>query len=201
MAESPRPDLADIPLPLSPIPAGTHLFRLVRGEYKEEGALRFGASDDPAKRSRWYAPDASYGVGFFSFVERVCFLETPLRNPHQRFVSESELDNWLLVELELVEEIRVVELSGSGLRQIGCTASTISGPHKYTWPFSKALHDHPDDPDGIMHPSKMDPDDSAIALFDRARPALRIIGSVVPTDPHFEVTLASILHRYDVGLV
>jgi hypothetical protein len=52
-----------------------------------------------------------------------------------------------------------------------------------------------------MHPSRMDPGDSVVALFDRARPSLRTIGSVVPTGPDFEVDLAGILERYDVGLV
>lgn len=110
---------------------------MVRGQYEEEGALDFGTADDPRTRSRWYAPDASYGVGFYGFVKRVCFLETLLRDPHQRFVAEAELRRWLLVELELTAEVRVVDLKGRNLRKIGCTAATPTGPRQHTWAFSK----------------------------------------------------------------
>lgn len=201
MAESPRPDLAETELPLTPIVVGTRLFRMVRRVYGEEGALHFGSAEDPRYRSRWYSPDGSYGVGFFGFVARVCFLETLLRNPHQRFVAEAELRNWLLVELEVTGGLHVVRLQGRNLRRVGCTAAVVSGPHAQTWPLSKALHDHPDAPAGIMHPSRMDSDDATLALFDRARGSLRTLEAIDPTDPTFEDDLGKILERYDIGLV
>jgi hypothetical protein len=179
------------------VDAGTILYRIHRSRH---APLHFGRPDDPHRRQRWDAPDASYGVCYLSEEGRIAFAETLLRDLQLEAVQEAELTIRSLARIHVRAPLQLVAMHGRSLRPLAADASVVHGPYHTTGAWSAALHTHADSPDGIRYRARHDDSGFSIALFERARDRVEHLDSVRLLDPAQARELARWLDRYDVGL-
>lgn len=195
----PRPPAAlqQRSLPLYEVTGETTLYRI---HLTRVAPLYFRREPDPARRQRWDAPDASYGVCYIAFESHVAFAETMLRDLSLDTVHEDDLNVRSLVLVEARAPLRLVEMHGKHLRPLGADASAVQGRYDITWGWSAAFHTHGDKPDGIRYRARHDDSGFSVALFDRARRKVRALESISLGDPSLAAELARWLDRYEVGL-
>lgn len=193
----PPANVAQRTLPIDNVEAGTILYRIHRSSHDP---LHFGRRDDPDRRQRWDAPDASYGVCYMAQEGYIAFAETLLRDLRLDAVQEAELAIRSLARIHVRAPLQLVAMHGRSLRPLGADASVVHGPYHMTCAWSAALHTHPDAPDGIRYRARHDDSGFAIALFERARDRVEHLDSVRLLDPTHTRELARWLDRYDVGL-
>lgn len=75
------------------------------------------------------------------------------------------------VELQVMEELKLVKLFGNGLARLGATAEVIHSSPPYGVPqgWSAAFHSHKGLFDGIAYSSRHNDDEICVALFERAK--------------------------------
>ena len=172
---SPMPpgDFASRTLPVSDFAPGDILFRIHRDDGRDP--LHFGRAKLAHQRARFHGPRGQYGVCYLGVKPETAFVETLLRYPGGQLVSMSDLAARKLARVEVTRDLRVADLTGPGLVLIGGTAE-ISSTRDYTlsWAWSRAVYEHPDGADGILYRCRHDDDQLAVALFGRARTAVRV---------------------------
>ncbi len=194
----PPTNLAQRELTRREIPAGTLLYRI---HGTSVGALYYGPRSDPEEHGRWDAPDDSYGVCYLAERGHTAFAETLLRELDREEVSEKgDLRPRSLAHVRVERPLVLARMHGSGLRRMKATAAVVQGPYEITWAWSRAIHDHPSELDGIGYRARYDDDDFSIALFDRAADAITVVDSRPLLDPALAVELGSWLDRYGIGL-
>jgi hypothetical protein len=155
----------------------------------------FGPGQGNPATHRFDNMSGQFGVLHVGFGVEAAVVETLLRNPQRRIVSEADLKARALTELSCRRELRVVRLYGSGLQQVGTDDRISTGPYDPCGLWSDALWDHPEQPDGITYRSRHDPDELCLALFERpgltfdARPAVPLTDSLLSR-------IAAVLDRY-----
>lgn len=182
------------------------LVQKVRGAWlrihaNRHGAVFFGLERTPGDH-RFDSPAGEFGVLYVGRDVHCAFAETFLHQTGVRFVTTTELSKRTLSIVETRRPLRLVDLRGKGLARMGADgALTASTDYALTQKWSKALHDHPRRPDGILYRARHDPDRTAAAIFDRAAPELstRVVGTL--TDPSLVRSLADVLDTYEVGLL
>jgi hypothetical protein len=92
-------------------------------------------------------------------------------------------------------------MNGEHLRRIGADASTVHASYDVTWTWSTALHNHPDQADGIRSRARHDDSGIAIALFDRARDRVETKQCQILADPSMATIVGAWLDRYGVKLI
>ena len=97
--------------------------------------------------------------------------------------------------------MRLVDLTGSGLATIGADNRLASGDYRVAQRWSRALHEHPAEPDGLCYRSRLDPSRASAVLFERAAAVLEVEPQGSLWAPRHRVLLADILDTYDVALV
>lgn len=129
------------------------------------GASSAGVSRPPV--NRFDAPDRSYGVLYAAASRDGAFAEAIGRKPRS-FRSDTELAELAITPLVLTRDLSLVDLhGGQAVGALGATGVIGAGPHSLARRWSKALHDHPDRPDGIEYRCRHNSDELAVALFDR----------------------------------
>ena len=178
-------------LPVETITTGTRLVRLHLSDFDP---LFFGRTGN----NRFDDPANGYGVCYLAMTREGAFAETCLRAVGARFVALSFLEARSFSEIEVAVPLRLVSLHGPGLARIGATATVPSGPHGVAQQWSRAIHGHPAEPDGIAYRSNHDNSQLCVALFERVRDSL-IVATTQPITSNTN-RLAELLARYDVGL-
>jgi len=154
-------------------------------------------------RFRFDAPDGSYGVLYAGVDPYSAFIESLVKNPDNRVVTTSELKGTALAQLKANRSLRLVDLSPSGaLVRIAADSRLFSADRNVAQLWSKALHDHPICPDGILYPSRLDPARQAVALFGDRK--LRLVEldrqAWYAPGPHREL-LGKIAEHYSIELI
>jgi hypothetical protein len=127
------------------------------------------------------------------------FAETLLRKPSLPLISLSEITARALTMLAIRQEVRLVDLTGPGLSQLGLDARFLSGSYELCGAWADAVHDHPSAPAGILYPSRLDPSQPCIALFERIAPQLEVVTAAVPLGDLLP-DVAAVLDRYGKAL-
>ncbi len=192
----PPADLAARPLPIVDHPGPWQRLHLLR-----YGAIHFDDSD----QYRFNATDNAYGVLYCGESLACCLLETALRLDTPRRTTFRSLSRAAglapraLTEIAARRPLRLVDLNGDGLAQIGAHAGICSCPYDQVRPWSRALWAHPDQPDGLFYRARHNPRLSAVALFDRVQGEL-FTGPTTPLLALPAQRLADILNRYRISL-
>lgn len=199
----PPADLHTRSLPIREISEGASARRFVR---RGVSPLWFGPAPGTPPLYRFDDPRAEYGVCYVANRVTGAFAETFLRDLPVRGVALTTLAERECARLEFTRPIRAVQFMGPGLVLLGTTAATagaLAAPpreyaHSQAW--SRACYDHPDQPDGIFYRSSHDDSEFCLALFERARDAMRDTGErfgllVRPT------VLANLCKRYQLALL
>src|SRR5262249_43073698 len=143
------------------------LFRIHRSSHTfahfgKDGAGRF---DDPLKK---------YGVLYVALRPEAAFAEVFLRQLSLMLILESDLKERSLSEI-LAKPIKCVDLTGAGLRRLSCdNRVSTERPYHTTGCWSRALFEHPQEPDGIIYLSRHNPRFRCVALFERAGRRLKV---------------------------
>ena len=135
---------------------------------------------------------------------KVCFVETILRDRADGrgadcIIDQAEIDNRTLATIRLKEPLRLVDLTGDGPLMMG-VPSDVVGARDQTEAraFSAAFYAHPDQPDGVYYPSRLN-EERCIALYQRA--AGKLEGIATPRLVDCRTELASILADLEIALV
>jgi hypothetical protein len=96
--------------------------------------------------------------------------------------------------------LRLVDLTGSGLAQIGADSRLASGSYDVSQRWALSFFQHPSEPDGMFYRTRHDPSRFAAAIFDRAASVLRTVSLGSLADPDRASLLSDILltYGYDV---
>jgi hypothetical protein len=141
---------------------------LFRTHHVARAPLHFGTS----RLYRFDSPDGSYGVLYAGRDAYCAFIESMARSP-RRPITTGELKDRALSQLKPVRPLRLVDLTESGaLLRIGADARLFSGPHHASRLWSAALHAHGCKADGLLYPSRLDPQRHNIALFKDRSPRI-----------------------------
>jgi hypothetical protein len=123
---------------------------------------------DRSRDGRLNAPDGAYGVLYASERPAGAFAEAFLRQPGRTLLAADLLARKAYVQLRLLRSLKLIKFCGPGLARLGATAEvTHSGlPYDVSQAWSKALHAHPANPDGIAYYARHDDEALCYALFD-----------------------------------
>ena len=199
MATSARPgaDLAARPLVLATLPAGQVWRRLY--ERRHPDPLGWGPG-----LSRFSDPGgAAFGVVYLAASAKAAFVETVLRDRAdgrgaECVIEMAEITARALADVRLRAPLRLVDLTGYGPLRMG-VPSDVAGARDQalarTW--SAAFHAHPDRPDGVLHPSRLN-EERCLAVYDRALGALETASTAPLLDRRAE--LAAILDELEIAL-
>jgi hypothetical protein len=130
---------------------------------------------DRGPDGRLNAPTQDYGVLYAAQAPQGAFAETFLRVPGRTLIPTDLLAIKAYVALELQRPLTLVQLAGPGLARVGATAQVVHGGKPYGCPqtWSRALHGHPGNFDGIAYSARHDDAALCFAIFDRAADAIR----------------------------
>ncbi len=152
------------------------------------------------RRHRFDAPNAEFGVLYAGQDEACAFVEVFGDPLDVRLLSLHVLEQYCLAEVRVTRPLRLVDLTGPGLRQLGADARLTGGAdYAYSRRWALGLWGHPDRPDGILYRSRHDPSLLAVAVLDRAGPALRTTRRRALTEDR--AALGALLDRYGFGLI
>jgi hypothetical protein len=142
--------------------------RLYRSKYPP---LHFGRTG----QSRFDAPDASFGVLYVARQPKGAFAETFCRHGGAlRPLYEVELNQYILAEVTSARSLKLADFAGKGLARMGLDSRLSTGDYRIAQRWAATIHSHPDQPDGILYPSRHDPKQQLAALFDRSKSVLRV---------------------------
>jgi hypothetical protein len=124
--------------------------------------------------NRFDAPDQSYGVLYAGGDAYCAFIETLASAAGTRVITTTALKAKALAEMTPERALRLIDLTQSGtLVRIGADARLFSGDYTVSQLWSRALHDHPVAADGLLYPSRLDPERRGNALFEDRAPRLK----------------------------
>jgi hypothetical protein len=158
----PSKDFHRIALPI--VTVGARWFRTHEVEYSpiHYGTRAVWRFDDPEGRyGVLYLAQQPAGAFIESFGQLVTTAEFPRR------ITSQELSRKALCELAPSRPVRLVDLTGNGLARVGADARIFAGDRQDAQVWSKAIHDHPSNVDGLLYPMRHDPKQLAAAIFDR----------------------------------
>ncbi|MDK2747258.1 MAG: RES family NAD+ phosphorylase [Brevundimonas sp.] len=162
---APRPpaDFASRTLPLITLDGGVETHRFHNAAF---GPTYYDKSD----AGRLNAPAGEYGVLYVAEKIDGAFAESFLRTPGATLLAQSFIDAKAYARLAWTRPLKLAQMYGQGLALLGATAEITHGstPYDASYEWSKAVHDHPEQPDGIAYRSRHDDDQLCYAVFDRA---------------------------------
>lgn len=200
-AAKPPAAFGSAPLDLARIPAGQVFGRIYHQRFPDP--LGYGKSRSRFSDPRRRAPDSRFGVLYLGSSLEVCFLEAVLRDDRDgevgdHLMAETELDIRQYAEIAAREELKLLDLTGSGPVRLGVPSDVVRGSKQtLARQWSAAFYEHPEQVDGILYPSRLNGEVN-LAIYDRAVPKLEV--RTTSTLLHAS-GLARVLNRLKVALI
>jgi RES domain-containing protein len=169
-------------------------FRIHQSRY---APLFFGRTG----KYRFDAPAAEFGVLYAGNDAYCAFVETFGHSLDIRVVTMDELKRRDLSCLTANRPLRLVDLTGAGLARLGADNRVCTGDYRLAQRWARALWQHPEQPDGLLYRSRLDPARQCAAVFDRAREAFIASSLGTLADARHRSLLASLLDMYGIGLL
>lgn len=162
--------------------------------------MRIGSDKWPATNfraggtNRFDAPDKSYKTLYAAVKFEVCFVETMLRDNLEDPLGPG---NIILVPQARLEKNKVIQLSGEllnlaefcgwSLKLLGADGQISTAmDYSKTQKWSKAIHDHPRQVDGMIYMGRNLNTEEAVVIFERAAHKLNgVFGETVFWHPEF----------------
>ena len=189
----PPEDFNCLTLPISTVSKRDY-YRLNNSSY--DSAIYFDKSGD----GRFDEPSLNYGICYVGESLEAAFIECFGRDLGIRFVSEELLRMRNLFVINNQRELKLVNLFGSGLAQLGMDSRvTGGGGYDLSRSWSEAIYNHPDRVDGIRYYSRHDNTRLCCGLFDRTSSVLKESNQGNLIDNYTE-RLANLLDLYKFGL-
>ncbi len=194
---APSVDLARHRLVLAEVPIGQVWRRLYDSRFPNP--LGFGPG-----LSRFSDPTGhAFGLIYLGSRAKVAFVETILRDRAdgrgpEYVIKMAEIEQRLLASIRMIDVLRLVDLTGDGPLRMG-VPSDVTGARDQSQArqWSAAFHAHPDQPDGMLYPSRLN-EERCVALYDRAITKLEVVASPRLADCYAE--LAAILDDLEIAI-
>lgn len=180
-------------LTITPIPKGYVWFRLYKSS---KDPLFFGRT----KLARFDAAQGEFGVLYVAREIEGAFVETLARDG-VRAIPQERLQRRHVAEVVASREVCLVDLTGSGLVQMGIDARLTTGAYQVAQRWSSTFFAHRDQPDGILYRSRHDPQQCVAAFFDRLAPSLTVTLRGSLRNHLGEDAFFYLLKRYRIGLL
>jgi hypothetical protein len=146
----------------------------------------------------------AFGVVYLGASAKVAFVETLLRDRTDGrsadcVIEMAEVEARTLASIRLVAPLRLIDLTGDGPLRMGAPSDVVGArDQSLAQVWSQAFHGHPDQPDGILYPSRLN-EERCIALYDRAIGKLEVVAT--PRLVDCRVELAAILNDLEIAIV
>ena len=150
--------------------------------------------------NRFDAPAGEYGMLYAAIDHHAAFIEV-FGDALERTVRSTFLSERGWARVEPSRELRLVDLSGPGLAQIGADERLCSGEHHVAQHWSLALWQHRASVDGLYYRARHDPSRMSVAVFDRAESAVTVLRDGGLLDSRNQAVLAAILESYQFALL
>ncbi len=188
----PPSDLDRRQLPLKTLAAATIFYRVHQAKYNP---IYFSSSGG----GRFDTPE---GIIYLGIDEYAAFRETIGRFSKYRLISSEELEKRRMSEVKSSRALSLVDLTGKGLTLLDADARLLAGDYKIAQQWSKALQDHPSNPDGIYYRSRHDPSRFCLALYQLPTSSiLQVINTYDFLSDEYLESLANILDEYQYGII
>ena len=168
---SPPANFHAVKLEIAAVRSGQKFGRIYHGLYPDP--LGYGKTPSRFSDPRRRKPDNRFGVLYLGETTKVCFLEAVLRDQgdgriDEILIPETDLTNRRYAEIELRRDLNLVDLRDDCAIRMG-VPTDVAKASKQTLSrlWSLAIHDHPDTPDGIIYPSRLN-GTTNIAVYGRA---------------------------------
>lgn len=116
---------------------------------------------------------AAFTLVYLGSSAKVAFVETILRDRADGrdgdcVIRLAEIEAYTCAEIAISKPLRLIDLTGDGPIRLG-VPSDVLGARDQTLGqvWSEAFYNHPDQPDGILFPSRLN-EERNIAVYDRA---------------------------------
>jgi hypothetical protein len=167
----PTAEFATVELETTTVAAGQRFGRLYSSRYTDP--VGFGKTPSRFSDPRRRIERNRFGVLYLGESLKVCFLEAVLRDQRNGAVgdfllSEHELRARRYAEIAITRELTLVDLRGDAAILMGVPSDVVRGSQQSLsrW-WSVAFHEHPQKPDSIIYPSRLNAETS-LAIYDRA---------------------------------
>ena len=153
------------------VPAGQRFGRIYLRRYPSP--LGFGKTPSRFSDPRRRIAANRFGVLYLGETLKVCFLEAVLRDQRNGAIgdfpiSEAELHNRVYAEIEISAPLNMVDLRDDGAIVMGVPTDVAKATRqKLARAWSLTFHEHPEHPDGIIYPSRLN-GHTNLALYDHA---------------------------------
>jgi RES domain-containing protein len=151
--------------------------RLYFGRYPDP--VGFGKTPSRFSAPRRRLPSNRFAVIYLGESLKACFLEALLRDLRNGVVgdfplAERELHIRQYAEIVVARALKLVDLRSDAAIRMG-VPSDVAGASRQSLPHwrSVAFHEHPEQPDGIIHRSRLNAE-ANLAIYDRAISKLRV---------------------------
>lgn len=183
------------------VSVGRRFGHIYPGRYLDP--LGFGKTPSRFSDPRRRIATNRFGVIYLGETVKVCFLEAVLRDQRDGLIGdlpmdEAELHSRHYAEIEVVAPLKLVDLCGDGAVIMGVPTDVAKASNqRLARAWSVAFHEHPEKPDGIIYPSRLNGHIN-LAVFDRAIVKLKTVnkGKLIAASG-----LASVLDDLKVGIV
>lgn len=176
VATAPPADFARAELQIHTVWASERFGRIHASRYPDP--LGYGKAPSRFSDPRRRKDEGRFGVLYLGETLVTCFLEAILRDRRNGMVgdlllSESELAQRIYAELEIAAPLHLVDLRDNKAIVMGVPSAVHRGTrHGLGRNWSVAFHEHPEAPDGIIYPSRLN-GRVCLAIYNRALPKLR----------------------------
>ena len=164
--------------------------------------LGFGKAPSRFSDPRRRVPARRFGVLYLGGTLKVCFAEAVLRDQGDGRAGELVLDERDLAvrsyaAIEVTAPLSLLDLRHDGPLRMGVPSDVVRGSKQsLARRWSVAFHEHPDRPDGIVYPSRLNGEIN-LAVYDRA---IHKLGAGSHGPLLQQPGLASVLRDLKVGL-
>lgn len=145
----------------------------------------------------------AFGVVYLGSSAKVAFVETLLRDAADGrgghcLLQMAEIERRSLARIRVRNPLRLVDLTGDGGLRMGVPSDVIGASDQtLARQWSAGFHAHPDQPDGIYYPSRLN-EERCIVLYDRALGKVEV--TATPRLIDCGVELAAILDELEIAL-
>lgn len=172
----PPKDFARAKLQIHRVAAGLRFGRIYMDRYPDP--LGFGKTPSRFSDSRRRATAHRFGLLYLGETLKVCFLEAVLRDQRDGVIGdlpieEKELFVRRFAVIETTATLKMVDLRDDRAVVMGVPTDVAKASNQsLARKWSVAFHDHPEKPDGIVYPSRLN-GHTNLAVFDHAIVKLR----------------------------
>jgi hypothetical protein len=154
-----------------------------------------------ASTYRFDDPLGRFGVLYAAEHLAGAFIETFGRAVGQHLIAVSDMQERHVGRVRARRPLQLVDLRGHHLAALGATGELTAGrDYVRSQEWSRWFYRHPQRPDGLLYPCRHDPEQRAVALFDRTEEDLytQDTGELLQVPMLSE--LATVLDRYGFAL-